>query len=642
MALSIEEISALRAAQMQEAAMYGDPRGMSWLLRQQMPPDVMIRSRMAGQQQQEGFSFVRAGLNFVKGAVVDTISGMFSLKGLATMALAGGAIALTGGAALPFIAAAGIAMGGFQFIKSGIDAGLAYSEGRYRDSENAFRGMGSGAASLGLSIFGARAGYKAGKGKLTDSVFENQSASTRAETVGGTLKQLYLDITGQAKVRHTIDGHVHEVSLFRYGKNEFMGNLRNLRSWFDNKWGGTAESMKQRGTDYTNEARGARSEAAQRYKDKGAVYDARMKEIQYTEMAAKQETLAEVAKAREAIQTQIDALNKQMSGNSTGTGARAVRNRLDAIRRGVQEADDTAIIDAQRQLAALQREMGMQTPKGRYSTLKGEKLEAADTARRLSSQLKAQRQSSNLLRARYEYDMLQAKLKAAYRQRAEYGSTRGKINYNARINELESLLQTKQSAYESLYNKSLDTPEFGALKQYTQMQGELSRTVARAKVTQTAFRNELITRYKESPLATWGEKFNPSEHQQALQDWLAQDGFGKDIYVDLVRHHAQQYMRPVVQKLSPIESKIGFIESTQGKAKVPESLLLEQKPLLEQMAKYQQWLSHANEAGSTFGRGAAWVGKDFNSGVLPIRFVANNLREFVAGGVDSEYDEYAM
>lgn len=99
--------------------------------------------------------------NFFKGMVCDE-NGKFSLKRtLTTVAVAAGAVALTvatGGAATPFLVAAGATMGGIQVVKGGIKAANAKTDA---EAEQAWQSIGSGTAAVITSVAGAKGALKA-------------------------------------------------------------------------------------------------------------------------------------------------------------------------------------------------------------------------------------------------------------------------------------------------------------------------------------------------------------------------------------------------------------------------------------------------------------------------------------------------
>lgn len=107
------------------------------------------------------FSVGEATKNFFKG-IFSPITSMFSsVKNFAIgAAMIAGGIALTvatGGAALPFLIAAGVALGGFQVAKGGYKL-LTARNGD--EAERAFYDVGAGTAAIGLSALGAKASLR--------------------------------------------------------------------------------------------------------------------------------------------------------------------------------------------------------------------------------------------------------------------------------------------------------------------------------------------------------------------------------------------------------------------------------------------------------------------------------------------------
>ena len=134
------------------------------------------------QQPQQEFSLLRAAGKFFQGAVVDTITGLFSFKGLAMMAGAG-AICALGGA--PLVLAAGLGLGGFQLLKGAYGAASNYASGNYAQAEESFRDIGGGTVAVVVASAGIRA----------------RDAS--AEGVGGKLGALWGDIRGKSVYNFT-------------------------------------------------------------------------------------------------------------------------------------------------------------------------------------------------------------------------------------------------------------------------------------------------------------------------------------------------------------------------------------------------------------------------------------------------------
>jgi ADP-ribosyltransferase exoenzyme len=105
----------------------------------------------------EEFSYLEAGKHILKG-LVSPITGMFSstgnfIKGAAMIAGGAALLAVTGGAAAPFLLALGAGIGGIQAAKGTYDLAIADStEKKYQALEE----LGAATSTLGLSVLGAK------------------------------------------------------------------------------------------------------------------------------------------------------------------------------------------------------------------------------------------------------------------------------------------------------------------------------------------------------------------------------------------------------------------------------------------------------------------------------------------------------
>lgn len=206
------------------------------------PPDIYFGK----QRYHRRFSPFRAFSNLIGGGVTDTIKGIFSLKGLITMGLTGGLIAITGGGAIPFLAAAGIGLGGFQIARGARNAVGLYRMGDTEGSENAFRNIGSGMVSMALSFLGLRSAYQSGTVKT--GMFQADKKFVPAKemipnnkgllaSAKGTFRQLFADIRGKSVVYerigeggrpfipHRMMGEKGPLSLASYSVKNLKGNL---------------------------------------------------------------------------------------------------------------------------------------------------------------------------------------------------------------------------------------------------------------------------------------------------------------------------------------------------------------------------------------------------------------------------------
>ncbi len=116
--------------------------------------------------------------SLVKGATVNFIKAATSPKGLL---MAAGGIALTvatGGAALPFLIAGGVAMSGVQVAKNGAAAYSLYKQGNVDGAEKALENVGTGITSGVLSVAGARAAVKGGVVKPTAQIQNTGKVTT--------------------------------------------------------------------------------------------------------------------------------------------------------------------------------------------------------------------------------------------------------------------------------------------------------------------------------------------------------------------------------------------------------------------------------------------------------------------------------
>lgn len=144
--------------------------------------DTVELSQNKQEDKQRGFSALRATGQFINGALVDTVNGVFSIKG--ALALAGSAALVTafGWPVLGILAAGGLIGGGIMTVKGVAQAISRYKKGDNEGAENAFRTMGSGTVATGLSLAGIR-GLKIGNTQLAKG-FKVQN--TQGEKFVGT------------------------------------------------------------------------------------------------------------------------------------------------------------------------------------------------------------------------------------------------------------------------------------------------------------------------------------------------------------------------------------------------------------------------------------------------------------------------
>lgn len=144
-----------------------ETKELEQLMQTQTQP-TMQTTRAVGDTQNDGKigfgkkvgNFFKGMTNMVKGMFCDE-SGSFSFgKTLKTVAIGAAAAALcivTGGAATPFLVAAGAAMGAYQFGKGAINAAVAKTDA---EAEMAWQDIGAGTLSVGLSVAGAKGALK--------------------------------------------------------------------------------------------------------------------------------------------------------------------------------------------------------------------------------------------------------------------------------------------------------------------------------------------------------------------------------------------------------------------------------------------------------------------------------------------------
>ncbi len=166
-------------------------------------------SSLLQQQPPKKLTFGDVVSSFAKGAVVDTLKGIFSLPGIASMLGCGALIAIAGPAVLPFLAAFGIATGGFGAATGFMSAMGAAARGDTEGAKNAIRGIGSNTVAMLTSIFGIRSFYK-------NSAIQTTNAGNK-----GMFGRLWQDITGKSEVVGTgknLFGVMKDTSATNIGK----------------------------------------------------------------------------------------------------------------------------------------------------------------------------------------------------------------------------------------------------------------------------------------------------------------------------------------------------------------------------------------------------------------------------------------
>ncbi len=228
-------------SQLQPMAQY-QPYPAQYYARGMMNTPADSFTRMTGGQPQSRFSFLNAAFNFIKGGVIDTVSGLFSTGGICTMAAAGAAIWLTGGAAIPYLAAASIGLGGLQFAKGSINAMGHLAQGNGEAAERDFQDIGSGVTATLMGLFGARSAYKTGlvktgtmEGKKLISA-EKAVSQDFIASMKATFKQLVSDLRGQSRVLTQNGKKLSKNTLFQTGKKSTVKNYGGAQQKLSDIW----------------------------------------------------------------------------------------------------------------------------------------------------------------------------------------------------------------------------------------------------------------------------------------------------------------------------------------------------------------------------------------------------------------------
>lgn len=175
-------------------------RGNQRVAAQQVDRTSSAQPAAGGQQPK--FSIGEWCLNFVKGGVVDTVKSICSPQGLLMLGV-GAALYLnpvTGPfmlAATPFLIGAGVAMGGTKLATNGVSSLIKAAEGDVEGSYMDAQAAGQGAATVGLSLVGARSFYRGGgavsvNGRQAYAFGPNNNMGTK-----DAVKNLFLDMRGK-------------------------------------------------------------------------------------------------------------------------------------------------------------------------------------------------------------------------------------------------------------------------------------------------------------------------------------------------------------------------------------------------------------------------------------------------------------
>lgn len=176
----------------------------------------------------KAFSYLNATGRFLQGAILDTADNIFSVKGLIGIGLSAAAVAAFGTPALVGLGALGALCGAAGMIGGIKRSKELYEEGKVKESENAFRGVGSGFSSLALSVAGLRTtakGYlNGGKAKVTEI---GENAKTASQILWGRLSGIgksFIGKDGQTIQIPKFDGNkILQKSLLGVGKG--IGHL---------------------------------------------------------------------------------------------------------------------------------------------------------------------------------------------------------------------------------------------------------------------------------------------------------------------------------------------------------------------------------------------------------------------------------
>lgn len=431
-----------------------------------MPPDSF---QLMNGRQKKSFSIFRAAINFLKGGVVDTIKGMFTLKGIAMMAGAGALIAFTGGAALPYLAALGIGMGGFQFTAGAINAAQKYSYGDVEGAEKEFQGMGSGFTTALLSFIGLRKAYTSGTVKTANVNEAGQVTSTSQqaakEGIMGTFKQMFRDVTG--KSRMVYKDQVTQQNLFQGGKELFLDNIRGFRLKLANKFGDPNKVLES-----TKQARDEAMLAYETAKAEGKLNPAQLERLQFrSEQAAArykaQSRYVAELQSRTQISGQYDAkiasLREEYAKAADPAQKQAIQERIRALESEklytlATKEEQAAMLYRQQQKTLVEKQVELAKKPG-DPALKG----AVDTAKTQQEAL-LEKAVSDFLGTRFkslaDYAKLQSKDLA-------------RLPYELRMDMLKSLSSKIDNAI-----KTLDPKIESHLAQIAELQKALARVNA--------------------------------------------------------------------------------------------------------------------------------------------------------------------
>jgi hypothetical protein len=224
-------------------------RGNQRVAAQQVDRTSSAQPAAGGQQPK--FSIGEWCLNFVKGGVVDTIKSVCSPQGLLMLGV-GAALYLnpvTGPfmlAATPFLIGAGVAMGGTKLATNGVSSLIKAAEGDVEGSYMDAQAAGQGAATMGLSLVGARSFYRGGgavsvNGRQASALAPNNSMGTREAA-----RNLFLDMRGKLpRYYHDGSGAVvnangQNMSLFQIARQNAGQAWANKGQIFSRTGPGTA------------------------------------------------------------------------------------------------------------------------------------------------------------------------------------------------------------------------------------------------------------------------------------------------------------------------------------------------------------------------------------------------------------------
>lgn len=186
-------------------------------------PNDQVSLQNNADKPKKSFSYLRATGRFLQGAVADTVGSIFSTGGLLGIGVSAGLTAMFGAPALIGLGALGAVLGTAHIINGIRKSNELYSEGKVKESEDAFRGVGVGVSSLALSVAGLKTSIKAywtgGKAQVTQLGDKAKTASTHLFKRMGSVAKSFVAPDGKTLQLPTIDGNkILQRTLINVGK----------------------------------------------------------------------------------------------------------------------------------------------------------------------------------------------------------------------------------------------------------------------------------------------------------------------------------------------------------------------------------------------------------------------------------------